>query len=51
MHAHHLAATPLAGRQSGLLLRLASSLAEMASLAVFIGMIWMWAALASAPGV
>jgi hypothetical protein len=30
---------------------LASSLAEVASLAVFIAMIWVWAALASAPGV
>jgi hypothetical protein len=36
---------------TGPLLRFASSLAEVVSLAVFIAMIWVWAALASAPGV
>ncbi len=32
-------------------LRFASGLAEIASLAVFVGMIWLWAAAFSAPGV
>jgi hypothetical protein len=31
--------------------KLAAGLAEIASLGIFLGMIWVWAALLSAPGV
>jgi hypothetical protein len=37
--------------QGSAVARFASSLAEVVSLAMFIAMIWVWAALASAPGV
>jgi hypothetical protein len=51
MYAHSIIVPPAPACRSGLLLRVASSVAEVASLAVFIAMIWVWAALASAPGV
>ncbi len=31
--------------------KLAAGLAEILSLGIFLGMIWLWAALASSPGV
>lgn len=31
--------------------RMLAGLAEIATLSVFIGMVWLWAAVASAPGV
>jgi hypothetical protein len=49
--AEAMIAAPAASPQAGVLLRVASGVAEIASLAVFIAMIWVWAALASAPGV
>jgi hypothetical protein len=42
---------PVPVAPTGAMLRFASSVAEVASLAVFIAMIWVWAALASSPGV
>jgi hypothetical protein len=50
MSTEHFAVTPHSTPMRAML-NLASSLMEVASLGVFVAMIWVWAALASAPGV
>jgi hypothetical protein len=42
---------PAPAAPTGAFVKFASSVAEVASLAVFVAMIWIWAAVASAPGV